>query len=334
MLCLLLTASVAPCSKFPNYPLATLAFQRISLAYETLSKPSSRRLYDITKRSDLVAADCDVVDVGGLQDETLNGVLRSVLHEFMEGDFEMIRVLIQALNEAPGWDLGEETVDQVEGVFQRLRTVVLSGQKYLTIVRFELVRLYDIQCGLRQLSYFDVFGRLRLTLQLARVTLGIPMAIDSAIISPDQHRPAGLGGPADAAPAMPSGSDADGESEASDEEGPPTPSGIGVDAGAGADRSKGFGIRRDVTEEAWHAETKKRAQARMRAAHARQARAQRQPHGRLHEHPEEPQPAHGQPWGLLGPAGRGLLGVLVTTLEVAEQWIPRSSSTSTNEEDD
>jgi len=41
--------------------------------------------------------------------------------------------------------------------------------------------LYEIQHDLRQLSYFDVFGRLRLSLQLARVTLSIPMAIDKSM---------------------------------------------------------------------------------------------------------------------------------------------------------
>jgi hypothetical protein len=53
------------------------------------------------------------------------------------------------------------------------------------VLRFELIRLYEIQHSLRQLSYFDVFGRLRLSLQLARVTLSIPIAIDEAMRQDD-----------------------------------------------------------------------------------------------------------------------------------------------------
>lgn len=60
-----------------------------------------------------------------------------------------------------------------------------AGAKHFRIVKFELIRLYEIQHDLRQLSYFDVFGRLRLSLQLARVTLSIPMAIDKAMREDD-----------------------------------------------------------------------------------------------------------------------------------------------------
>jgi curved DNA-binding protein CbpA len=42
-------ATFPPYSKFPNYTdEATAAFQRVSLAYETLSKPVSRKAYDLS----------------------------------------------------------------------------------------------------------------------------------------------------------------------------------------------------------------------------------------------------------------------------------------------
>ncbi|KAH8929507.1 hypothetical protein BT69DRAFT_1292513 [Atractiella rhizophila] len=100
----------------------------------------------------------------------------------LEGDFEMVRALVRALNEGnPALNIGEEAIESLEGAFRRVRDMILSGQKYLRIVRFELIRLYEIQHSLRQLSYFNVTGRLRLTLQMARVTLSIPMAIDKAM---------------------------------------------------------------------------------------------------------------------------------------------------------
>ncbi|KAK4055350.1 hypothetical protein OIO90_003188 [Microbotryomycetes sp. JL221] len=169
--------------KLPDYPAATPAFQRLSYAYETLSKPASRRIYDLGgagARSFDAATPKD--GSAGLGDETLNGVLRSVFTEFLNGDFEMIRVFVNALNEGnPGLNLGDETVDSLEGAFRRVREVLLSGQKYMRLIRFELIRLYQIQADLRSLSYFDIVGRLRLTLALTRVTLEIPMVLDKAM---------------------------------------------------------------------------------------------------------------------------------------------------------
>ncbi|CAO1621012.1 unnamed protein product [Sympodiomycopsis kandeliae] len=177
--------------KFPNYPPATEAFQKVSFAYEILSKPSSRRMYDVSGRTNFAAAmnnsangstDDDDEPGSGLADDTLNGVLYSVFCEFMEGDFEMIRVMVNALNDGnPSMNLGDDAVDSIEGALRRLREVMLAGRRYLSVIKFELIRLYEIQHSLRQLSYFNITGRLKLTLQLARVTINIPLAIDQAM---------------------------------------------------------------------------------------------------------------------------------------------------------
>ncbi|GAA5889997.1 hypothetical protein JCM6882_009193 [Rhodosporidiobolus microsporus] len=167
--------------KLPLYPPSTTAFQRLSYAYETLSKPSSRRLYDLGggRGYDPGSPSAGPSDLG---DETLNGVLRSVINEFLNGDFEMIRVFVTALNEGnPGLNLGDEAVDNLEGAFKRVREALLAGQRYLRLIKFELIRLYEIQHSLRTLSYFDVYGRLRLTLALTRVSLEIPMVLDRAM---------------------------------------------------------------------------------------------------------------------------------------------------------
>jgi DnaJ-class molecular chaperone len=39
-------------SKLPQYQPCTAAFQKLSFAYETLSKPASRKLYDLSGQTD------------------------------------------------------------------------------------------------------------------------------------------------------------------------------------------------------------------------------------------------------------------------------------------
>ncbi|KAG0151111.1 hypothetical protein CROQUDRAFT_72282 [Cronartium quercuum f. sp. fusiforme G11] len=202
--------------KLPLYPSCTPAFQKLSFAYETLSKPTTRRLYDLnggnyhdslngnqfsfdsnnsssrngsgsSERFKAYRASGNNDPSNGPSnthsaDETLNGVLHSTFCEFMDGDFEMIRVLINALNEGnPGLNLGEEAINNLETSFKKLRTILLTGQKYIKLIRFELFKLYELQTDLRSLSYFNLLGRLRITLALARVTVSIPMRIDEAM---------------------------------------------------------------------------------------------------------------------------------------------------------
>jgi hypothetical protein len=60
--------------------------------------------------------------------------------------------------------------------------VQTAGQQHFRLLKFELMRLYEIQHMLRQLSYFDVPGRLKLTIQLARLTIALPVNVDKAIM--------------------------------------------------------------------------------------------------------------------------------------------------------
>ena len=45
----------------------------------------------------------------------------------------------------------------------------------------ELIRLLEVQHAFRQLSYFDILGRSRLTIQLTRITLSLPIALERAL---------------------------------------------------------------------------------------------------------------------------------------------------------
>jgi curved DNA-binding protein CbpA len=89
-------------SKFPNFPPATLAFQKVSVAYELLSSPASKRTYDTKLRTRSTTRTSDEEDFFFTARptqhayDTFYGVLGAVFADFMEGDFEMIRTFISA----------------------------------------------------------------------------------------------------------------------------------------------------------------------------------------------------------------------------------------------
>ncbi|GAA5930284.1 uncharacterized protein JCM15063_004764 [Sporobolomyces koalae] len=187
--------------KLPDYPPSTTAFQRLSYAYETLSKPSSRRIYDLggLKSFDTAGMPSSSSAGGANADETLNGVLRGIINEFLNGDFEMVRVFVTALNDgSPGLNLGEDAIDNLESAFGKAREILLAGHKYALLVKFSLIRMYEIQINLRRLGYFDLYARLRLTIELMRCMVEVPLILDKAMredvspahTSPDPTEPA------------------------------------------------------------------------------------------------------------------------------------------------
>ncbi|KAF8666736.1 DnaJ molecular chaperone homology domain [Rhizoctonia solani] len=166
--------------KFPNEPLATVAFQKLSYAYSVLSDNRKRRLYDTN----------GTAEPGGAQDmhganDMLNRVLLAIWADFLDGDFELIKMLLRSFGEVnPKLKFGDETIEALLQALVNLREVVVSaGQQHFRLLKFEMMRLYEIQHALRQLSYFDVPGRLKLTIQLARLTLALPVNVDKAIMA-------------------------------------------------------------------------------------------------------------------------------------------------------
>lgn len=196
-----------------------------------------------------------------------------------------------------------------------LTSPVAAGKKYLSIIRFELIRLYEIQHSLRQLSYFDVFGRLRLTLQLARVTLSIPMAIDSAMKAPDETP--GTAEAAAAASSVPlpqSDSEGSGDSDAEEDREPAHSDEFGVAPEESEDSDEDGGAGRSAA--ARRAAQRERRRARRRER--RRAARVEGPDGGLADDAQ----AQLQKRGLLGPTASRLLGGVVQALELTERWVP------------
>jgi len=164
--------------KFPNNPDATHAFQKIAVAYSVLSKPASKRLYD----NQPATYDAFAARPTGHAEETFRSVIIGVFNDFLDGDLEVIRTLLKAINDVnPTLRLGDEGINSVLVTLQSLRERALTCRTCIHALHAELTRLLEVQHAFRQLSYFDIPGRSRLTIQLTRITLSLPIALEKAI---------------------------------------------------------------------------------------------------------------------------------------------------------
>ncbi|CAE6375942.1 unnamed protein product [Rhizoctonia solani] len=180
--------------KFPDEPLATVAFQKLSYAYSVLSDTRKRRLYDANGSTEPGRAQ-NMHDA----DDTLNKVLLAIWADFLDADFQLIRMFLRSIGEMnPKLHFSDETTEILLQALVNLRDVIVSGQQHFRLLKFELMRLYEIQHALRQLSYFDVPGRLKLTIQLARLTIALPVNVDKAIMAEQRegnNQQGGIGRP-------------------------------------------------------------------------------------------------------------------------------------------
>ncbi|RKP11475.1 DnaJ domain-containing protein, partial [Piptocephalis cylindrospora] len=155
--------------KMGNSVEATRAFQKVSSAYETLHDPARRKDYDVHGRRYHSAN----------SEETLSNALSQIFSEFMAGDFDNLMQIVEFIN-TQNPELGINQ-DGARRFFTQVRDVVVLAGKYLSVAKFEVIRLYEIQQELRALSYFDVLGRLRLTIQMTRVFLSIPIKCNTHV---------------------------------------------------------------------------------------------------------------------------------------------------------
>ena len=82
-----------PHSKFPGSAKATQAFQKVNVAYDILSKPASRKVYDA--RSSKEAFDFFSTRAYAQSEETCRSVVLGVFNDFLEGDLETVRTLLR-----------------------------------------------------------------------------------------------------------------------------------------------------------------------------------------------------------------------------------------------
>ncbi|KAI9836618.1 MAG: hypothetical protein M1819_001252 [Sarea resinae] len=197
--CYLERSKICHPDKPPFHPDSTSAFQRLGFAFEVLRSTSSRRTYDrASSRASFSSTPQHPASrpftLGG--DQTFRGAVEAVLHEFMTGDFSLVRQWLESLNRRYPHLVSTEVVLTVERSFVRIRELVLTTRTYALLVYIELGRIHRVQKRLMGLGYLDVVGRLRLTVHLVRVTLAVPMRVDRALKAKEEKewraRAAGL----------------------------------------------------------------------------------------------------------------------------------------------
>ncbi|KAH9902555.1 DnaJ-domain-containing protein [Cubamyces lactineus] len=166
--------------KFPDNPEATRAFQKVSVAYDILSKPSSKRSYD--SRSQHAPFDFFASRSFPQAEETFRSVVIGVFNDLLDGDLEMVRTLLCAVNNMnPSLQLGEDGINSVLVTLQAIRTRALTCRTCILALHHELTCLLEVQRTFRQLSYFDLRRRSHLTIRIARLTIGLPIALEDAL---------------------------------------------------------------------------------------------------------------------------------------------------------
>jgi len=166
--------------KFPNNPEATRAFQKVSVAYNVLSDPASKLVYDSHPASHEFSVNNPGTTAGA--EETLRTVIVSIFNDFLDGDLEIVRTLLRGINDlSPSLRLGDEGIDSIFLTLQSLRDRILTCRALTHTVIATFSHLLDTHASLAKLSYFSLRPRARLSLRLARITLTLPLALEQEL---------------------------------------------------------------------------------------------------------------------------------------------------------
>ncbi|KAL7751413.1 hypothetical protein RI367_003273 [Sorochytrium milnesiophthora] len=146
---------------------ATQAFQKLSSAYATLKEPATRHAYDHFG---------DRVPANG--EETLYEVLVQMWFQFVEGNFDNLVSVVDYLSYSnPDMNIPKDSVKQL---LVQLRRIMMVTTSCYSTAKPALCSAYDLHHELQSLSYFNLVGRLRLSLQLLRTLLNIPLLVNES----------------------------------------------------------------------------------------------------------------------------------------------------------
>lgn len=162
----------------PGLPRATPAFQALSLAFETLKDPWTRATYN------LHGAPGNPSSPHRSADDTLGDALAHVMAEFLAGNFDnILRLADHVASINPALSVSH---DSATNFLSSTRNAVLVAQHCWLSAKFEVISLHELSLTLRSLSYFDLVGRSRISLQMLRVLLKIPLVVNTALNGQDR----------------------------------------------------------------------------------------------------------------------------------------------------
>ncbi|KAI9848096.1 MAG: hypothetical protein M1837_001198 [Sclerophora amabilis] len=178
--CYLERSKICHPDKPPCHPHSTSAFQKVGFAFDILKSPSSRRTYDASLRPAFFHELTDRLNTLGYE-RTFHDAVCLLYQEFMNGDFGHIRRALESLNRQYPNLISHWVIEVVLRSFVKIQEVLQSSKAYSLLMCIELGRIGRVTKGFNELRYTDVVGCLRLTIQLARVTLALPMRFDRAL---------------------------------------------------------------------------------------------------------------------------------------------------------
>ncbi|PQE26642.1 Chaperone dnaJ 49 protein [Rutstroemia sp. NJR-2017a BVV2] len=152
---------------------------RLAFAFEILKSPSSRATYDRVARPTTDALPTKTSFLGA--DHTFLSAVSSLLHDFITGDFILIRSFLLSLHTQYPNLVNKDIMTQVETGFWRTREIVMWGRGWALIVLGEMGRVAKVQRQLGELGRWDVVGRVRGMVRLVRVVVAVPVRVDRKV---------------------------------------------------------------------------------------------------------------------------------------------------------
>eukprot|EP00123_Amoebidium_parasiticum_P013116 comp21779_c2_seq1/m.30923 comp21779_c2_seq1/g.30923 ORF comp21779_c2_seq1/g.30923 comp21779_c2_seq1/m.30923 type:complete len:302 (-) comp21779_c2_seq1:373-1278(-) len=150
--------------KHGDNPQATLAFQKLANAYETLRHPHSKRVYDLQGQGMAINPD-----------DALSDLIKHIYKEFYEGEFATLLEFVDRINaEHPELHIERGLVEQV---LLDTRKLIEDVDKVLADVQGDLSSAGEAYQRMQHLRYLNLIGRAACLAHIVQVLVFLPLRV-------------------------------------------------------------------------------------------------------------------------------------------------------------